>query len=164
MIRLANDPDEIQLADSLFQALIGQQDLFGNEFLRDYGTYLGVNVNPGSIISPSEQQASVVTKSFAGTAVDPSTNQITVSLGRASGSGLTFNLFGTELTYGQPVLYEQGSNPAIGGLVNGQIYWVIVRRRSTTRTATRRSSRSASPRRSSSRRRWRPPRTGSRSR
>ena len=49
-----------------------------------------------------------------------------MSLGRASGSGLTFNLFGTELTYGQPVLYVQGSNPAIGGLVNGQIYWVIV--------------------------------------
>ena len=59
VIRLANDPNDIQLAASLFQALIGQQDLFGNEFLRDYGNYLGVNVNPGSIISPSEQLASI---------------------------------------------------------------------------------------------------------
>ncbi|MGH3049465.1 MAG: hypothetical protein ACRDLK_04845, partial [Gaiellaceae bacterium] len=124
VIRLAGDPNRIQLAATLQDALMRNPYRFGDAILRDFGTYLGVQV--GANIPNSDKQSSTITKSFDGSAIDPDDNTITVSLGRATGSDLlTFNLFGTQLTYGQPVQYHQGSE-AIQGLTDGQIYWVIV--------------------------------------
>ncbi|MGH2928474.1 MAG: hypothetical protein ACRDL8_09745, partial [Solirubrobacteraceae bacterium] len=92
-----------------------------------FGIAISLKASVGPVGLPSSP--TTIVKTFDGSTgggIDPTTNQITISLGRASGSGLAFNLLGTQLVTGQPVLYEQGSNPAIPGLINGDIYWVIV--------------------------------------
>ena len=72
--------------------------------------------------------ATVATKTFDGSAIDPSGNTITVSLGRATGSGIAFNLFGVALNAWEPVFYHYNgpANTAIPGLVDGAEYWVDV--------------------------------------
>ena len=48
VIRLANDPNRIQLAATLSDALLGNPYFFGDYYLYDRGTYLGVQVNLAS--------------------------------------------------------------------------------------------------------------------
>ena len=124
VIRLANDPNRIQLAATLAGALMADPFRFGDAIFRDFGTYLGVQV--GTNIPMADKQATTIDKGFDAGDIDTENDQITVSLGRATGdSVLNFNLLGTQLTYGQPVIYHEGTAP-IDGLTDGQLYWVIV--------------------------------------
>ena len=129
VIRLAGQPDEIQVAQSLSDALLGNPYLFGELYLPDLGTYLGPELNPSAVVPPGiPTNATVATKTFDGSAIDPSGNTITVSLGRATGSGIAFNLFGVALNAAEPVFYHYNgpANTAILGLVDGAEYWVDV--------------------------------------
>ena len=108
VIKVTDQPDLIQLAISLPNAFVGAAFEFGDNY----------------ITLPNTEDTSVVTKTFDGSAI--SGNDITVSLDQASGSGLTFSLFGAALGEGQPVQYIQDpGGTGIPGLISGQIYYVI---------------------------------------
>ena len=127
VIRLADAPDEIQLASTLAQALLGEQFDFGAVSPADVGQYTIYYQVPSLSLPTSAKQATTIVKTFAGSAISPSSNTITISLGRATGAGVAFNLYGTELSLAQPVLYEQGASISpIPGLVSGEIYYAVV--------------------------------------
>ena len=107
VIRIAGEPDLIQLATTFTNAVQGA----GYEFGSDY------------ISLPSADITSDITKTFSASDINAATNQITVSLDQATGSGLDFTLFGAALAEGQPVEYVDLGGPGIPGLVSGQIYY-----------------------------------------
>ncbi|MDX6640295.1 MAG: hypothetical protein QOF12_1306, partial [Solirubrobacteraceae bacterium] len=114
----------IQLAATRLAAFAGHAIHLGADLVSSLSIpYTGVEVIPGfSIIGNNE---SVITKTFGGSAVDTTTNAITVGTNAFSGSGWNASIWPTSFAVGQAVKYTAGSGSSIAGLTSGQVYFVI---------------------------------------
>ena len=103
------NPEHIQLATTSGRASSGDALLLGQDF-------------PGTVAGG----ASTNTKVFdPATAADGDDETIVVDNPALSGTGLDFALLGSTFQLGQAVVYDAGGGTPIGGLEDGQTYYVI---------------------------------------
>jgi hypothetical protein len=145
VIRL--DEDEVQLAPSLLAAFAGWEIDLGGALVHVPITlagnlpagmtgnndsdpltedrYFSVQIATVNVPSSFSPAASAVKKTFDASKIDAAGDRIVFPVKMFTGTGANFSVWGTTLRHGQAVRYDKGAGPAVPGLENGALYFVI---------------------------------------